>query len=156
VCKDREIADSSAHTFSTFVMDRLADPALARIIAEACWFAFEHGRPGYSPTMERKSFMRKYIANRIPTIKLLDEAWAACQAAERDATRSGTLLQASGPEDAQPSVLDLDGLNDDEFDNLCHRTLRKIAVDSRHGTESRSIASEIEAVAGRPTIFRKD
>jgi hypothetical protein len=53
------------------VMDRLADPALARIVAEACWFAFEHGRPGYSPTSERKYFMRKYIADRALPLPLI-------------------------------------------------------------------------------------
>jgi hypothetical protein len=84
----------------------------------------------YSSTSERKSFMREYIAGRIPTIKLLNEAWAACQAVERDVMRSGILQQATGAEEARPSAPDLDGLSDEEVDGVYHRILRKKDCDS--------------------------
>ena len=72
--------------------------------------------------------MQSYVAGRIPTVRLLDEAWAACQAQERDATRSGLLQQFSKPDDAQEAP-NLDGLSDEAIDSLYHRTLRKIAED---------------------------
>jgi len=58
----------------------IADPALAKIVGDAVWFCWEQGRPNYSPTPERWRFMEEYIAGRIPTARLQDEAWAACQA----------------------------------------------------------------------------
>ena len=76
-------------------------------------------------------FMESYVAGRIPTAKLLDEAWIACQAAEKDALRVGLLQQVREPEQAQSGAPDLDALQDDEIDRLYHGTLRKIAADSR-------------------------
>jgi hypothetical protein len=111
-------------------LDEVADPELARIVREVVWFCWENGRPNYSPTPERRKFMHEYIAGRIPTARLLDEAWAACQAAERDALRSGLLRQVSEPDDTQPAP-HLDGLSDEAIDSLYHRTLRKVAEDSR-------------------------
>lgn len=39
--------------------------------------------------------MQDCVAGRIPAARLLDEAWAACQAGERDALRVGVLRQAN-------------------------------------------------------------
>ena len=55
-------------------LDEVANPDLARIVKEAVWFAWENGRPGYSPNLERRRFMQEYVAGRIPTARLLDEA----------------------------------------------------------------------------------
>jgi hypothetical protein len=60
--------------------------------------------------------MLKYIAGRIPTIKRLDEGWAAFQAAERDVTRSGILRQSNGEEESPLCAPDLNRLTDEEVD----------------------------------------
>jgi len=127
-----QAADEILQTFDTHeVYDRLADPALKDVVHEAVWFCWEHGRANYSPSAERRRFMESYVAGRIPTAKLLDEAWIACQAAEKDALRVGLLQQVREPEQAQSGAPDLDALQDDEIDRLYHGTLRKIAADSR-------------------------
>jgi hypothetical protein len=115
---------------ATDALDEVADPELARIVREAVWFCWENGRPNYSPTPERRRFMKEYIAGRIPTARLLDEAWSACQAADKDAMRSGLLQQFSEPDDSQQAP-NLDRLSDEAIDTLYHRTLRKMAEDSR-------------------------
>lgn len=109
-------------------LDEIADPALGKIVNEAVWFCWEQGRPNYSPTAERRKFMREYSAGRIPTARLLDEAWAACQVEEKDVFRTGLLSQVSEAEQAAP---DLESLTDGEVDRLYHSTLRKVAADSR-------------------------
>jgi hypothetical protein len=73
--------------------------------------------------------MRSYVAGRIPTARLLDEAWACCQADERDAMRASVLGQVCNDEPS--SAPDLDNLSDDDVDRLYHGTLRKIAANSR-------------------------
>ena len=115
-------------------LDEIANPALARIVRESVWFCWENGRPEYSPSAERRRFMQNYVAGRIPTARLLDEAWAACKAEERDAMRASVLRQVSEP-DNKPVAQALEGLADDEVDRLYHATLRKIAKDS-HRTGS--------------------
>jgi hypothetical protein len=132
----RRAPEEKAHAFmdaptTIDALDEVADPELARIVREAVWFCWENGRPNYSPNRERRRFMQDYIAGRIPTARLLDEAWAACQAAEKDALRSGLLQQVSEPDDTQHAP-NLDGLSDEAIDSLYHRTLRKMAEDSRH------------------------
>ena len=111
-------------------LDEIADPALAKIVSEAVWYCWEQGRPNYSPTPDRRRFMREYIAGRIPTARLLDEAWMSCQAEERDALHAGVLGQVTGDAE-QSGVPDLEVLDDGEVDRLYHGTLRKIAKDSK-------------------------
>jgi hypothetical protein len=132
----RRVPEEKANAFmdaptAIDALDEVADPELARIVREAVWFCWENARPNYSPNPERRKFMQEYIAGRIPTARLLDEAWAACQAAERDALRSGLLRQVSEPDYTQHAP-NLDGLTDEAIDSLYHRTLRKMAEDSRH------------------------
>jgi hypothetical protein len=74
--------------------------------------------------------MQSYVAQRIPTARLLDEAWVACQAEEKNAMRASVLGQIE--EQKQASALDLDSLNDVEVDRLYHGTLKRIANDSRY------------------------
>jgi hypothetical protein len=73
---------------------------------------------------------QKSIAGRIPTARLLDEGWAAYQLARKDAMRSWLLQQFNEPDNAQDAP-NLDGLSDEAIDSLYHRTLRKMAEDSR-------------------------
>jgi hypothetical protein len=68
-----------------------------------------------APTKERKRFIEAYVAGRIPTATLLDEAWKACQEEEKDALRTGIIKQASGPEDKPSAGPDLDSLSDTEI-----------------------------------------
>ena len=56
-------------------LDGVADPQYKDIVSEAVWFTWEAGRANYSPTPERRKFMQAYVAGRIPTARMLDEAW---------------------------------------------------------------------------------
>jgi len=109
------------------VMDRLADPDLKQIVAEAVYFSWENSRGDYSPTAERRRALKDYVGNRIPTARLLDAAWQVIQRSEAE---SGLLRQFSEPEEKRPAP-DLESLDDSEVDHLYHATLRKIAADSR-------------------------
>lgn len=111
-------------------LDEIADPSLSKIVSEAVWFCREQGRPNYSPTTERRKFMREYIAGRIPTARLLDEAWAACQTEEKDVLRA-TVLRTSNVDETRVEA-DLDDLSDDEVKVLYRGTINKIARNSRN------------------------
>lgn len=111
-------------------LDEIADPSLAKIVEEAVWFCWQQGRPGYSPTPERRRFMQTYVAARIPTARLLDEAWAACQGKEKSMIRDMVLRQV-GESEQKNSPPDLDGLSDEQVEKLYRGTMRKIAVESR-------------------------
>ena len=73
--------------------------------------------------------MQDYIAGRIPTARLLDEAWAACQGEEKNAMRTSVLSQVETH--AEPTAIDLESLDDAEVEHLYRGTLRKVAADSR-------------------------
>jgi hypothetical protein len=111
------------------VLEEIADPEFSSVVREAVWFCWENGRPNYSPSRERRLFMQNYVAGRIPTARLLDEAWAACLAAEKDALRVGVLQELSGKE-TPSSTPDLDSLSDEEIEMLYHRTLKQVAADT--------------------------
>ena len=109
--------------------DPLAEPEFKSILDEAVWFCWSTARANYSPTQERRRFMQGYIAGRIPTAKLLDEAWRACQEAEKDTLRSQLLSQVGDDRLALP---DLDSLSDEEIGYLYHGTLQRVAEQARH------------------------
>jgi len=73
--------------------------------------------------------MADYIADRIPTARLLDEAWFACQAEEKNVMRASVLGQIDY--ETEPSAPDLKSLDDAEVERLYRGTLRKVAADSR-------------------------
>jgi hypothetical protein len=109
-------------------LDTVAAPEYKRLVEEAVWFSWSHGRANYSPTRARRQFIQDYIAGRIPTAHLLDEAWAACQVAEKDALRSALFGQITTSEvEQQP---DLDSLSDTEINRLYTGALRKNAVEA--------------------------
>jgi hypothetical protein len=108
-------------------LDTIAAPEYKRLVEEAVWFCWGHGRANYSPTHERRQFIQEYVANRIPTAHLLDEAWAACQAAEKDSLRSALFGQVPTDVEQQP---DLDSLTDQQIDSLFNSALRKNAVEA--------------------------
>ncbi len=110
-------------------LDDIARPEFARIIEEAVWFAWENGRPNYQPTPERRQFLREYVAGRIPNARLLDQAWATCQAAERDALRSGLFDHRNTSQPTAPVEENLNDLSDDEVRELYQRTRSHIAKD---------------------------
>jgi hypothetical protein len=109
-------------------LDGIAAPEYKRLVEEAVYFCWGHGRANYSPTRARRQFIQDYVAGRIPTARLLDEAWAACQAAEKDALRSTLFGQVTPQEPEQQP--DLDNLSDAEIDKLYHGALRKNAVEA--------------------------
>jgi hypothetical protein len=110
-------------------LDTVAAPEYKRLLEEAVWFCWGHGRANYSPTRTRRAFIQEYVAGRIPTARLLDEAWAACQAAEKDALRS-TLFGQVTPQPEREQQPDLDNLSDSEINKLYTGALRKNAVEA--------------------------
>jgi hypothetical protein len=109
-------------------LDGIAAPEYKRLVEEAVYFCWGHGRANYSPTRARRQFIQDYVAGRIPTARLLDEAWASCQAAEKDALRSTLFGQVTPQEPEQQP--DLDNLSDAEIDRLYTGALRKNAVEA--------------------------
>jgi hypothetical protein len=110
-------------------LDTVAAPEYKRLVEEAVWFCWGHGRANYSPTHQRRQFIQEYVAGRIPTARLLDEGWAACQAAEKDALRS-TLFGQVTPSQTELQQPDLDSLSDTEINKLYTSALRKNAVEA--------------------------
>jgi hypothetical protein len=109
-------------------LDAIAAPQYKHLVEEAVWFCWGHGRANYSPTRARRQFIQEYVAGRIPTARLLDEAWAACQASEKDALRSTLFGQVTSSEPNQQP--DLDSLSDAEINKLYTGALQKNAVEA--------------------------
>lgn len=125
-----DVACLLAETFDLEeIYDRIADPEYKAVIEEAAWWCWQQARADFAPTKERLSFMRSYLAGRIPTAPLLDAAWAACQRDEQDQIRSAVWRQTSEPE--QVGEPDLDRLSDEEIGALYHRTQRHIAQEAK-------------------------
>ena len=123
-----EAADEAAFSLA----DPLAfttDPQMRPILEEACYFCWEAYRKDYSPTPDRRRFLRDYCSGRFVTVALLDAAWEECKRVEKDVMRS-VLLTPAGTESketiAGPST-SLDRLDDEHIDDLYHRTLREYA-----------------------------
>lgn len=126
-----QVADEVKELFGIDeVLDRLADPELKQIVAEAVFFTWEHSRCDYSPTPERRRALREYVGGRIPTVRLLDAAWARIQKDESDAMRS-SLVQQFEQEQPSHAAPDLEGLSDAEVDRLYHQTLRQFATETK-------------------------
>lgn len=85
-------------------------------------------RPRAILTTDHRRFLHGYIAGRIPTARLLDEAWKACQEQERSNLAEAVL---SGMQFAEESHDDLEPLSDEEVDQLYRATMRKVATDWR-------------------------
>ena len=83
------ISEEAGYEVAFTLEDPLAfttDPEMRPILEEACWFCWEAYRKDYSPSAERRRFLRDYCGGRFVTVSLLDAAWEACKRAERDAT----------------------------------------------------------------------
>lgn len=106
-----------------------ANPEYRPMLEEATWFAFENSRHDYTPTPERREYMKRYIAGRFMTLALLDAAWESCKRHEQDVAR-GAILGQLETRAAEPQQ-DLDALTDQQIDSLYRSTLRQIAQDSR-------------------------
>jgi hypothetical protein len=111
-------------------LDTIAAPEYKRLVEEAVWFCWGHGRANYSPTRARRQFIQEYVADRIPTARLLDEAWATCQAAEKDALRSALFGQVAPGQNEVSQQPDLENLSDQEINRLYNGALRQNAVDA--------------------------
>jgi len=110
----------------------VTDPKNRPYLEEGVYFCWPLARPGFSPTRERWKFIKNYCAGRFPTVALLDAAWAACQLAEKDATRSALFgSQSERSQSAQPTEPDFDNLSDDEIARLKTATLREFARQGR-------------------------
>jgi hypothetical protein len=111
-------------------LDTIAAPEYKPLVEEAVRFCRSHGRANYSPTRARRQFIQEYVAGRIPTARLLDEAWAACQAAEKDALRSALFGQVTPAPTQTEQQPDLDSLTDKEIDRLYNGALRTNAIEA--------------------------
>jgi hypothetical protein len=111
-------------------LDAIAAPEYKRLVEEAVWFCWGHGRANYSPTRDRRKFLQDYVAGRIPTATLLDQAWAACQAVEKDSLRSALFGQVTPGQNEVSQQPNLDDLSDQEINRLYTSTLRTNAVEA--------------------------
>lgn len=104
------------------------DPQMRPILEEACLFCWEAYRKDYSPSADRRRFLRDYSAGRFITVALLDAAWEECKRVEKDSMRSA-LFNHVGNEAVEPieSSSSLDRMDDAGIDDLYHRTLREYA-----------------------------
>ena len=129
-----EAADEVAFTLADPLVFT-TDPQMRPILEEACWFCWEAYRKDYSPSPERRRFMRDYCAGRFVTVSLLDAAWDDCKHAEQDAMRSSVLTQVDETAEAPASApISFDRLEDADIDDLYHRTLREHARHAKRQT----------------------
>jgi hypothetical protein len=98
-------------------------PQYRPVIDKAQVFVFENCNPEYTPTRERRAFIKNFVAARPITIPMLFQAWRDCQKEEQRGF-SSVLLQSATAEQRQPS---LDELDDRQVDQLYHNTLKHIA-----------------------------
>jgi hypothetical protein len=85
---------------AAFVLDDplafTTDPKIRPVLEEAVAFCWENEGKDYSPTPDRRRFLREYCAGRFVTVALLDAAWEACKQAEEDAYRLGGVKSMGG------------------------------------------------------------
>ena len=125
------ISENAGYEVAFTLADPLAftaDPELRPILEEACYFCWEAYRKDFSPSPERRRFMRDYCAGRFVTVSFLDAAWEECKRAEQDAMRSSLFSQVDEmPHVPEPAPVSFDRLADGDIDELYHRTLREYA-----------------------------
>lgn len=102
-------------------MRYISDPRWAGLVWEALWFCWINARADYADTPERRAFIERHIGNRMPTVGLLDQAWAACQEQERRAPQSDTVRKT---DEEEPVPDDLNDLSDEEVSKLMTASLQ--------------------------------
>jgi hypothetical protein len=110
-------------------LDFSADPQMRPILEEACLFCWEAYRKDYSPSPDRRRFLREYCAGRFITVALPDAAWDECKRVEKDSMRSA-LFNHAGNEAVEPidnSSSSLDRWDDAGIADLYHRSLKRYA-----------------------------
>jgi hypothetical protein len=95
-----DVADQIAFSLAD-PFEFTSDPQYRPILEESVLFAWEHYRKDYSPTPERRAYLKRYAAGRFLNVALLDAAWESCKIAERDATRAGLLGQVENRQQAR-------------------------------------------------------
>jgi hypothetical protein len=125
------ISEEAGYEVAFTLDDPLAfttDPEKRPILEEACLFCWENYRRDYSPTPDRRRFLREYCAGRFMTVALLDAAWEACKQAEKDGARSALFNESENESSsATNDPLVFDRLDDAGIADLYHRTLREYA-----------------------------
>jgi hypothetical protein len=125
------ISENAGYEVAFTLADPLAfttDPEMRPILEEACWFSWEAYRKDYSPSPERRRFMRDYCAGRFVTVSLLDAAWEECKRVERDSLRSSLFSEPDKMVQAPERIpVSFDRLEDADIDDLYHRTLHEYA-----------------------------
>jgi hypothetical protein len=95
------------------------DPDYDEVIQRAIGFCWEQSRTDYTPTAERRAYLKQYLAGRFPSFDLLDSAWKNCQVAEQ---------YAVAHTESTPTGQDLQKLydeNPEEFERLRVASLRQ-------------------------------
>ena len=124
------ISEEAADKVAFSLADPLSfttDPEMRPILEEACLFCWEAYRKDFSPSADRRAFLRDYCCGRFITVGLLDAAWDECKRQERDAMRSGLFSQVETAEPIGSLGASLDRMDDAGIDALYHRTLREYA-----------------------------
>lgn len=62
--------------------DAALDARYSKVLEQAIAFCFENSTPDYSPTPERRRFLKKHLSGRFPSIRLLRAGWELCKQAE--------------------------------------------------------------------------
>ena len=126
------ISEEAAVEVAFTLEDPLAfttDPKMRPILEEACLFCWEAYRKDYSPSPDRRRFLREYCAGRFITVALLDAAWEECKRVERDDMRSVLLnpVRNENEQTLEGSSASLDRPDDAGIANLYHKTLKEYA-----------------------------
>jgi hypothetical protein len=121
-----EAADEAAFTLAD-PLSFTTDPQMRPILEEACFFCWEAYRKDYSPSHDRRRFLRNYCAGRFVTVALLDAAWEECKRVEKGLSRSALFDQVGNAPEAVEDPPSLDRLDDQRIDDLYHQTLREYA-----------------------------
>jgi hypothetical protein len=90
-------------------------------------YVWETATTDFTPTAERREFIRRYVAGRPLTLNLLDAAWTACQASERRFERGELLNSIEQRQQTPPTPAEIDSLKDDEVERLYHSSLKAYA-----------------------------
>ena len=110
------------------------DPRYRKICDRATLFCFEAAQTDYTPTPERREFLRRYCAGRPLTIAMLQQAWTACQRNESLHQRDELLGISQQRESEAPSHTGLDALDDRTVERLYHDSLRQYVKTVKRGS----------------------
>ena len=108
-------------------------PRYRKVCDRATLFCFEAAQADYTPTPERREFLRRYCGGRPLTLAMLQQAWTACQRNESLHERDELLGIRQHCESNTPSEIGFDALDDQTVNRLYHDSLRRYAKAVKRG-----------------------